>query len=248
MPFDVTQPSFFLAFVGGLIAFLSPCFFPLIPAYISYFGGTSLNHQAEKPLGWENRTLGHTLLFIAGFLIIFTALGASVGSVGRSLLVHRQIFMQLGGVLFIFFGLFMLGAFQHFTRLGGEIKFHIGPHQTKYHGFNAFLLGLTFAFSWTPCIGPVLGAILTLAATSTTAGTGAVLLFVFGLGIAFPFLIISLFLDRLSAWLRRFRQVTIYAQRAAGTLLLLLGIFMILGKYGQLTAWILNVTKFQPAL
>lgn len=248
MPLDLAHPSFFVAFIGGLIAFFSPCFFPLIPAYVGYFGSTTLSDQTKKPAGRRILPVGHTLLFIAGFLIVFTALGAGAGSISRTLLVHRQIFLQLGGALFIFFGLFLLGAFQRFARLSSEAKFHLTASRTKYQGLNAFLLGLTFAFAWTPCIGPVLGTILTLAAASSTAGTGSLLLFVFGLGIAAPFLVISLFLDRISGWLRRFRKVTIYSQRIAGALLLALGVFMVLGKYGQLTAWILNVTKFQPAL
>ncbi|MBI4090081.1 MAG: sulfite exporter TauE/SafE family protein [Candidatus Kerfeldbacteria bacterium] len=248
MPSELSQPSLLLAFAGGLVAFLSPCFFPLIPAYLGYFGGTSIREQAAKQPGWRIRTVSHSLLFIAGFLIVFTALGAGAGSISRNLLVHRQIFLQLGGVLFILFGLFLLGAFQRFVLLSGEAKFHLSAHRTKYQGLNAFLLGLTFAFAWTPCIGPVLGTILTLAAASSTAGTGSLLLFVFGLGIAFPFLIISFFLDRLFAWLRRFSQVTIYAQRVAGALLMTIGVFMVVGKYGQLTTWILSVTKFQPAL
>ncbi|MBI3956421.1 MAG: cytochrome c biogenesis protein CcdA [Candidatus Kerfeldbacteria bacterium] len=248
MPLDFAHPSFFLAFVGGLVAFLSPCFFPLIPAYVGYFGGTTLQQQAAQPVRRRRRTIGHSLLFIAGFLLIFTLLGSGVGSIGQKLLVHRQIFMQLGGVLFVFFGLFLLGAFQRFSLLGGEMKFHIKTDMTKYQGLNAFLIGLTFAFAWTPCIGPVLGSILTLAATSSTAGTGGLLLFVFGLGIAAPFLVMSLFLDRISGWLRRFRKVTVYSQRIAGALLLVLGVFMLLGKYGNVVAWILNLTKFQPAL
>ncbi len=248
MPLDFAHPSFFLAFVGGLVAFLSPCFFPLIPAYVGYFGGTSLQQQASQPERRRRRTIGHSLLFIAGFLIIFTLLGSGVGSIGRKLLVHRQIFMQLGGALFVFFGLFLLGVFQRFSRLGGEVKFHFKADITKYQGLNAFLLGLTFAFAWTPCIGPVLGSILTLAATSSTAGTGGLLLFVFGLGIAAPFFVITLFLDRISGWLRRFTKITVYSQRVAGVLLLVLGVFMLLGKYGQMAAWILNITKFQPAL
>lgn len=248
MPLDFAHPSFFLAFVGGLVAFLSPCFLPLIPAYVGYFGGTSLQQQASPSERRRGRAIGHSLLFIAGFLLIFTLLGSGVGSIGRKLLVHRQIFMQLGGVLFMFFGLFLLGTFQRFSRLGSEMKFHIKTDLTKYQGLNAFLIGLTFAFAWTPCIGPVLGSILTLAATSSTAGTGGLLLFVFGLGIAVPFLVMTLFLDRISDWLRRFRKITIYSQRVAGALLLVLGIFMLLGKYGQVAAWILHVTKFQPAL
>lgn len=248
MPLEIAAPSFFIAFVGGLVAFLSPCFFPLIPAYVGYFGGTSLRQAGDKPSGVRSRTFRHSLLFVAGFLLVFTLLGTGVGSIGRKLLIHQQLFVQLGGVLFLFFGLFLLGAFQRFTRLGQEVKIHLRTDVTKYQGVNAFLLGLTFAFAWTPCIGPVLGSILTLAAHSNTAGTGGWLLFVFGLGIAAPFLVISLFLDRIAGWLRRVNRLTIYAQRLAGGFLLVIGIMMLIGRYGQLTAWVLNITKFQPPI
>lgn len=242
---DASNVSIAVAFLGGLVAFLSPCLLPLVPAYVGYFGGGTVSETPGVKRGLRGRTFRHSLLFALGFIIIFMILGAGASSLGRFFLLQRTLLVQFGGGLFILFGLFLLGLFKA-PWLYREAKFHAAL--TKSQGLNAFLVGLTFGFAWTPCIGPILGSVLFLASQTAMVGTGTLLLFAFGLGIAVPFLFVSLILDRVAGWLKRFSRATLTIQRVSGALLLGIGLLMLTKHYGVITTWILRVTNFQPSI
>lgn len=245
--FDGTNVHIVAAFVGGLVAFFAPCVFPLIPAYLSYFGGVAMNAPAEQLARVRWRVFRHSLFFVAGFVLIFVLLGLGASSIGSVFLRHRDLIAQIAGVFFFLFGLFLLGAFRT-PWLYREAKFDLHKYFTKSHGVNAFLIGLSFGFAWTPCIGPVLATILFLASQSESMWSGGFLLLVFALGIATPFLILSLAIDHLTNWIRRFQRAAYYVQRVAGALLLLIGFLMVIGQLGVLSDWLLRVTAFNPPL
>lgn len=242
---DLPHIGLAVAFLAGLVAFLSPCVLPLLPAYVGYFGGASASESPDARRGLRGRTFRHSLLFSLGFIIVFMILGAGASGLGRFFILKRALLTQLGGALFLLFGLFLLGLFKA-PWLYREARFHAALKKSQ--GLNAFLIGLTFGFAWTPCIGPILGTILFLASQTGTVGAGTVLLFAFGLGIALPFLLVSLILDRVAGWLKRFSRATLAIQRVAGVLLLGVSFLMLTKHYGIVTSWILRVTNFRPSI
>ncbi len=182
-----------LALAAGVLSFTSPCTLPLVPGYLGYISGVSAS---------RGRTLASAAVFVAGFALVFTALGATASAAAGLLAGHRQLLDRLAGVLIIGLGLFLLGLVPAPFLMGERRpllrRVRPGPE-------GALLLGIAFAFGWTPCIGPILGAILTLAAATGTASQGALLLLVYSLGLGIPFLLAALFVDRfraVSAWIR----------------------------------------------
>jgi cytochrome c-type biogenesis protein len=183
-----------LAVVAGVLSFTSPCALPLVPGYLGYMSGVSAS---------RGRTLASAGVFVAGFALVFTALGASASAAATLLADHRQLLDRVAGLVIIGLGLFLIGIVRLplLMREGRPLLEHIRPGPE-----GALLLGIAFAFGWTPCIGPILGAILVLASTTATATEGAGLLLLYSLGLGIPFLLAALFLDRfrrVSAWLRR---------------------------------------------
>ena len=229
-------------FLAGLISFLSPCVLPLVPGYVSYVAGEELGDLAAQ--GLTRRRLSALLLasfFVLGFSAVFIALGASASAIGEFLLTRRYELNLAAGAVVILFGLYLTGL----PRLGWfnrEMRF--GQRLAGGHPAGAFLLGLAFAFGWTPCIGPVLGVILTMSATQETIGGGVVLLTFYSAGLGIPFLCAAAF----TGWsLRRVRRLTRYSraiQIAAGVILVLMGIAMITGWLSSFAYWILDRLPF----
>jgi cytochrome c-type biogenesis protein len=187
-----------LAFAAGVLSFSSPCALPLVPGYLGYMSGVSAS---------RGRTLFSAAVFVAGFALVFTALGATASAAATLLAGHRQLLDRVAGVVIVGLGLFLLGLirFPALMREGRPLLARVRPGPE-----GALLLGIAFAFGWTPCIGPILGAILALASTSGTASQGAALLLVYSLGLGLPFLLAALFIDRfraVSGWVRRRAQV-----------------------------------------
>ncbi len=213
-----------IAFLAGLASFFAPCVVPLLPAYVGYFTGVGVSDDAVK----ENRKriLKYSLFFVFGFLLIFILLGLSATSVGHLFAQHKFVIARAGGVVLILLGLFMLGVFKNpaFYR---ERKFNIHGKLSKYQSVNSFALGVTFGFAWTPCIGPVLAVILFWASQSDTILQGLVMMIAFGLGIAVPFLLISLFIDRLMPWLRKTQKIQSIVHKIAGWLIIVFGFLLI---------------------
>jgi cytochrome c-type biogenesis protein len=228
-------PSFAIAFLAGLLSFLSPCVLPLIPSYVGFLTGLS----AEELEVRRGTALLHALAFVAGFSAIFIALGASASVLG-GLLLRWQVWLgRMGGVVVILFGLYLLGVIQP-AWLTRERRLQLAHKPLGYFG-SAFV-GVTFGAAWTPCIGPILGAILTLAAAQASVARGVWLLTVYALGLAVPFLLAAVALDRFLAWFQRFRPYLAWVERIAGVLLILLGLLLVTDRFTLLASWLQGLT------
>ena len=228
-------PSFALAFLAGLLSFLSPCVLPLIPSYVGFLTGLTLEELEVR----RGTALAHALWFVAGFSLIFIALGATASALG-ALLLRSQVWIgRIGGVVVILFGLYLLGVLRPGI-LMRERKVQLARKPIGYLG-SAFV-GVTFGAAWTPCIGPILGAILTLAAEQGSVGHGAVLLTAYSAGLALPFVLTALALDRFLAWFQRFRPYLAWVERIAGGLLILLGVLLLTDRFTLLASWLQGLT------
>lgn len=223
-------PGLTIAFTAGVLSFLSPCVLPLVPSYLAYIGGGSASRLAR---------LRNSLLFVLGFSLVFVALGASASLLGSFLLEYRSWLIRLGGLLVVVFGLMLLGAF--------KLPFLYRSARAQYRGnsstpLGATLMGMSFAIGWTPCVGPVLGAILTLAGASGTLSVGSSLLAVYALGLAIPFLLAALGLGAFSRFSKRFRHFLPWVERISGTILVLAGLLMLSGYYARLNTYMIRLT------
>lgn len=219
-----TSVSIPTAFVFGLLSFFSPCVLPLVPAYLSFMSGVSVE-ELMSARGSEalKRTGLKSLLFVLGFSVVFVAMGATASSVGQFLINQTYVLMKVAGVIVVIFGLHMLGIFR-IKALYTEKRFHA---RFQSIGFAApFLIGVMFAFGWTPCIGPVLGAILALAASSNTLGQGIGLLAVYSLGLGIPFLITGFATGAALKALGRFKPHFRKFEVASGVLMIMVGILI----------------------
>jgi len=228
-------PSFALAFVAGLLSFLSPCVLPLIPSYVGFLTGLTLEELEVR----RGTAVAHALWFVAGFSLIFIALGATASALGVLLLRSQVWIGRIGGVGVILFGLYLLGVLRP-ALLMRERKVQLARKPLGYLG-SAFV-GITFGAAWTPCIGPILGAILTLAAAQASVGHGAALLTAYSAGLALPFVVTALALDRFLAWFQRFRPYLLWVERTAGTLLILLGLLLVTDRFTLLAGWLQGLT------
>ncbi len=209
-----------ISFTAGLLSFLSPCVLPLIPSYVTFVTGLSL-----EDVGHSRRTaLIHSLLFVLGFTLIFLSLGATATALGRLLGYHRDWIGRVGGVLVILLGFYLLGVF-NIGALSRERRFHIADKPVGYLG--TVLVGIAFGAGWTPCIGPILGGVLTYTASSADLGRGMVLLTAYSLGLAIPFIAAALAVERFVGFFQRFRTHMAWVSRAAGALLIAVGLLMV---------------------
>jgi cytochrome c-type biogenesis protein len=227
------------AFLAGMISFLSPCVLPLVPGYLSYVAGRSLDElQALETRREQLAVLGMSLTFVLGFATVFVALGASATAVSRLLLTYKQEANIVGGIIVIVFGLFMTGAIKlrwlhQDARLVHRIKTDGGP-------LAAYVLGMAFAFGWTPCIGPILGGILTISASSAGTSNGIALLSVYSLGLGVPFLLTALFTNRFLAHMKRLRRWSRPIHVGAGIIMVAMGVAMMTGQLGRFSYWLLE--------
>ncbi|GLK56330.1 cytochrome c-type biogenesis protein [Methylopila capsulata] len=231
----VTIPA---AFAAGAISFLSPCVLPLVPPYLCFLAGTTLDKLTadDAPKAATGRALAAAVLFVAGFSTVFVALGATASLLGRLLLQNAPLLATIAGVAIIVMGLHFLGLFRipflmRDTRL--EVQKPVGL-------WGAYVMGLAFAFGWTPCIGPVLAAILSVAASETTVAAGAGLLGVYALGLGVPFLIAALAMKPFVGFLRRFRSHLGTVEKVMGGLLVLTGIAFLTGFTTTASFWLLE--------
>ena len=224
-----------ISFTAGLLSFLSPCVLPLIPSYVSFITGLSLEDVQRS----RRVALVHSLLFIAGFTLVFLALGATATVLGRLLLRHRDWVGRIGGVLVIALGLYLLGVF-NVGALARERRVHIADKPLGYLG--TLLVGMAFAAGWTPCIGPILGGVLTYTASAADLNRGLLLLLAYSLGLALPFLLAALMIDRFMALFQRYRGALVWTSRISGGLLVAVGALMLTGSMTVLTAWLQGLT------
>lgn len=224
-----------ISFTAGLLSFLSPCVLPLVPSYVTFVTGLSLEDVQRS----RKTALVHALLFVAGFSIIFLALGATATAVGRLLLVHRRWISRIGGVLVVLLGLYLLGAF-NMRFLARERRIHISDKPLGYLG--TVLVGIAFGAGWSPCIGPILGGILTYTATQSELQRGLVLLGAYSLGLAIPFVIAAVAVERFLTAFQRFRSKLVWVDRIAGVLLVIVGVLMMTNYMTVLTAYLQGFT------
>ncbi|HET7379055.1 MAG TPA: cytochrome c biogenesis protein CcdA, partial [Gaiellales bacterium] len=228
-------PSFAIAFVAGLLSFLSPCVLPLIPSYVGFLTGLTLEELEVR----RGTALAHALWFVAGFSLIFIALGATASAFG-ALLLRSQVWIgRVGGIVVILFGLYLLGVLRP-AFLVRERKVQLARKPLGFVG--SAVVGVTFGAAWTPCIGPILGAILTLAAAQASVTRGSALLAAYSLGLALPFLVTALALDRFLVWFQRFRPYLVWVERIAGILLIILGLLLVTDRFTLIASWLQGLT------
>lgn len=225
----------FVAFLAGLLSFLSPCVLPLVPSYVGFLTGMTLPEMT----GRRQVALAHALLFVAGFSLIFVLLGASATALGGTLKYYQVWIARAGGVLVILFGLLCLGVVK-VGFLEQERRLQLQHKPVGYLG--SVLVGMAFGAGWTPCIGPVLGAILSLAATSESVPRGMLLLGVYSAGLAVPFLLAAVAVESFLDWFQRFRRFLPWVMRVSGVLLILVGALMATGEFTRLAGWLQGLT------
>jgi cytochrome c-type biogenesis protein len=232
---DGQSVGLLVAFGAGLLSFLSPCVLPLVPSYIGFLTGMTANEVTSR----RHLAVVHALLFIFGFSLVFILFGASATALGRALNFHREWIQRIGGVLIIIFGLICLDVIK-LGFLQQEKRLHLESKPVGYLG--SALVGMTFGAGWTPCIGPILGSVLGLAATEADLSRGVLLLSTYSLGLAIPFLLAALLLDRFFVWFQRFRRYMPWVQRVSGVLLIIVGILMVTGSFTRLAGWLQQLT------
>jgi cytochrome c-type biogenesis protein len=227
-----------MSFSGGVVSFLSPCVLPLVPGYVSYIAGQSINTPAFENSKWKKiSALRLSIFFVLGFSTVFVILGASATALGQLLLSYRYEANLVAGAFVIVFGLLMIGLIR-WSWFQRDIRFHLDLPGGR--PVAAYALGLAFAFGWTPCIGPILGAILTTSAVSVTVAQGIVLLSVYSLGLGLPFLAAAVFTDRLFGRLRGLGRAGRYLQIGAGGMVVGMGVVMMTGQLTVFSYWLLN--------
>ena len=231
------EVGIFIAFTAGVFSFLSPCVLPLVPSYLTFVTGMSLEDLQE---GVDRKTtFTHSLLFVIGFSSIFILLGASASFLGQFLRAYELWIARVGGVIIVLLGMHLAGVFR-ITPLLREKRLHLNDKPAGYLGTLG--VGIAFGAGWTPCIGPALGAILTYGMTQDTMWAGVGLLTVYSLGLAVPFLLASLALDWFLQTFQRFRAWIPIVERASGILLIVLGLLLLTGQFTVLAAWLNRYT------
>ena len=229
-----------VAFSAGLFSFLSPCVLPLFPSYISFITGMSVGDlSADLSAHARRRVLLHAVAFVLGFSLVFIALGASFSAAGQLLFTYRDGIRRLGGVLIILFGLYIAGVLR-IGFLGRTAALQIREKPAGYIG--SFIVGVTFAVGWTPCVGPILGAILSLAGTAETVGRGVGLLVAYSAGLGLPFLLSALALGPFLRFFKRYRPFIPVVERGAGVLLVIVGVLVFTNYYLVLNSWANSIT------
>lgn len=224
---DIAEITIGLAFLAGLASFLSPCVFSLVPAYIGYLGGRAVGGEVTK----SNRfvTFTHGLAFVLGFSVIFIAFGVVAAAFGRLLFDLRFILEKVGGIVVIIFGLHMIGVFR-IPFLEYDTRVQQMPDR-KWGYLSSALMGVFFSAGWAPCVGPVLGTILTFAANGGSVSTGMSLLSAYSAGLAIPFLVAALGVGWVSSALRKYGKAMHYIEIAMGVVLVILGVMLFSGIF-----------------
>jgi len=240
--FEVTYPG---ALLGGLLSFFSPCVLPLIPAYLCFLGGASMERlTAEEGVdsALARQVFAASFVFVLGFSTVFIALGATATALSQVIAQNMGVLSKIAGVVIVLFGLHYAGLFR-IGFLNFEKRFHLDNQPAGLAG--SYLLGLAFAFGWTPCVGPILATILMVAATGETIWNGISLLSLYAAGIGVPFLIAALAVKPFMAFMRRFRKHMRAVELSIGFLLIGTGVLIFTGGLADIGQWMLeNVPAF----
>lgn len=226
---DISQITLGLAFLAGLASFLSPCVFSLVPAYIGYLGGRAAGGATEGPGSDRLITFTHGVAFVLGFSVVFVVLGVAVSAAGGLLYDVRNYLAKIGGIVVIIFGLHMIGVFR-IPFLEYDTRVNTAPDQ-RWGYLSSALMGVFFSAGWSPCVGPVLGSILTLAVNGGSVALGAKLLSAYSAGLAIPFLVAALGIGWVTTILRRYSKVMRYVEIVMGVILVIVGIMLFAGIF-----------------
>tara|TARA_B100000029_G_scaffold188801_1_gene186490 strand:- start:1049 stop:1765 length:717 start_codon:yes stop_codon:yes gene_type:complete len=223
-----------IAFLAGLISFLSPCVLPLIPGYIAYISGTSFNKVREKK---ENLIIIKTIFFTLGFSFVFITLGSTASFIGKFFLTNSNILRIIAGIIIILFSLQIIGII-NLNFMNKDMRFFTGQYNNNLA--FPFIVGAAFGFGWTPCIGPILGSIITLAALEENISRGILLLSFYSLGLAIPFIISGILIDKFLLFSKNFKKYTLIITKVGGAILLLTGIAILTNQLQVLGFFILE--------
>ncbi len=229
------------AFVAGIVSFLSPCVLPLVPGYVSLISGASVEELKSKDRKLFNTVLLNSLMFILGFTVVFVSLGAAATSVGQLMREYRKPLTWIAGVAIILFGLHLTGIFK-IKALYADARLHSVKGGKSPIG--AFVVGFAFAFGWTPCIGPILATILAVAGDAGSVGKGILLLWIYSLGLAVPFLLTSIVIDRFMEFYGWFRRYLHFVEVGSGVLLIVFGMLILAGRFTILSSYLGFLNRF----
>jgi cytochrome c-type biogenesis protein len=230
---DITYTG---ALLAGLLSFLSPCVLPLVPPYLAYMAGTTVSSMTQECTPFNGRVLAASLFFVLGISTVFVLLGAGASSMGRVLRLYSDVLSVVAGIAIIIMGLHFLGVFR-LAFLYREARLTVA----KPPGLaGAYVMGLAFAFGWTPCIGPVLGSVMAVAGAQSTVGQGMSLLAVYSAGLGIPFLLAALFMGSFTRVLARFKSQMGVIEKVMGALLVLTGIAFLTGGISTASYWLLE--------
>lgn len=239
----MSAASLAIAFAGGVISFVSPCMWPMYPAYLSYLAAGG---QSDARDGWvppdRRLLLGRAGLFLIGFGLVFVALGATASAVGQALAAYQVALRKVSGLLIIAFGLAMAGVLPYWV-LGSDRR--LGYHPLRPTKLGTIALGAAFAFGWTPCVGPVLASILLLTSVAANLSVGVTLLLAYTAGFAVPFLLVAVFVGKAEGMLRRLGPAVPWIARASGVLLAGLGV-LVYTNYMSVISWALYSRLYHP--
>ncbi len=232
--------SMLIALSAGILSFLSPCVLPIIPPYLAYMGGISMNQLTGDQITRRPAVIA-SVFFVLGLSTVFLLLGFTASAFGRFFLQNQVLFGQIAGVVIIVFGLHFVGLFR-IPLLMREARLDAGDRGGS--AFGAYILGLAFAFGWTPCIGPILGAILSLSAQEDSIGRGTFLMAVYAIGLGAPFILSAVFINRAMGVMNRLKRHMGLIEKAMGALLIAVGIMMATGAFSRLSYWLLETIPF----
>ena len=224
-----------IAFSAGLLSFLSPCVLPLIPSYVTFITGLSFDDVQQA----RRAALTHGVLFVTGFSLIFLAMGAGATMLGQVLIQNRDWISRVGGVIIIVFGLYLLGVL-NIGFMSRERRFHVADKPVGYLG--TVLVGIAFGAGWTPCLGPILGSILVYTGSQADLGRGMWLLSAYSMGLAVPFLLSAVAIDRFTAFFQRMRKQMIWISRISGAVMIVIGILLVTNYFTVLASWLTTLT------
>ena len=229
-------PAMAIALIAGILSFLSPCVLPIVPPYLAYMSGVTVTDLGAQSTA-RRKAVVPALFFVLGLSTVFLLLGFAASAAGRAILQYQSYFNAVAGVIVMVFGAHFVGVYR-IGFLDREARIDVGDRGGS--SFGAYILGLAFAFGWTPCIGPQLGAILSLAATETSIARGTFLLGVYAIGLGLPFLLVAIFLPNLSGlmgWMKRHME---QIERVMGLLLWTIGLLMLTGGFSAFSYWLLE--------
>ncbi|WP_304509135.1 cytochrome c biogenesis protein/redoxin [Anaerotignum sp.] len=226
-------------FLQGMISFFSPCILPLVPLYISYLSGGTKSVSTDGTIEYPRRqVMVNTIFFAIGISFAFFALGFGVTSFGQFFNNNRLMFAKISGIIMVFFGLYQFGVFGHSDTFEKEHRLSLRLDQWAMGPFPALLLGFTFSFAWTPCVGPVLGSVLLMAGSTGSSGAGFALIGVFTLGFVLPFLVVGLFTRSVLSFFKKYQSVVRYTVKIGAVLMIIMGIMTFTGKMNGFTNYL----------